>query len=387
MIRRLAGCLAVALALAAAAPAVASARFQVGIQDDASFTSRSAFDRVRAFAYADQMGVTWLKLTLGWDGYHTLGFRPYDTAVDEALARGWNVQLMLTGSPWYSSRHSWLPNKDPKPGRFGTFVATVVRHFRGRVKFYSLWDEPNLFLYLGPHSRAHVIFWRLFKAGYRAAKRADPAATVLLGEMAPGRGSLDFLKRVTDQGPLVADGYAHHPYQFTLVPPGQPEKRYLGISNTDVVVRTLAQLAAKHRLNTPDGGRLPLYFTEFGYPRPGAMYGAFSEAQRARFAVAAFRLAKQQGARVLVYYQLYRQRGGARRNLWDTGLLSPGGFEFPIYRALVADRFRLTGTRPKPAPQPPASPPPEQSPPPDQSPPSDQPPQQPPPTCTVPPLC
>jgi hypothetical protein len=382
MFRRAAGCLVVALALAAAIPAAAPARFQIGIQDDNAFVSGSIFDRARAFSYADRLGATWLKVTLGWDGYRTLGFRPYDVAINEALFRGWTVQLMITGSPWYSSRGSYLPNKNPRPGRFGTFVATVVRHFRGRVKYYSLWDEPNLFLYLGPHRRAHVIYRRLFRAGYRAAKRADPAARVLIGEMAPGRRSLDFLKRVTDLGPMVADGFAHHPYQFTVVPPGRPEKRYLGISNTAQVAATLRRLAAARRLNTPAGGRLPLYFTEFGYPRPGSYYGAFTETQRARFAVAAFRLAKRQGARVMVYYQLYRQSGAARRSLWDTGLLSPGGFEFPIYQALVADRFRLTGTRPKPAPQPPAEPPPEQSPPPSNQPP----PQEPPPDCSVPPV-
>jgi hypothetical protein len=378
MTRRLAGALAVCAAVAAAAPTGAAARFQVGIQDDNAFVAGGPFERARAFAYAERLGATWLKIGLGWDGYRGDGFRPYDEAVNAARARGWTVQLQVTGSPWYSSRGSYLPYRDPNPARFGTFVQSVARHFRGRVAYYSLWNEPNLFLYLSPRSRAPDLFHDLFGAGYRAVKRADPRAQVLIGEMAPGRSSLAFLAQAARRG-IVADGLAHHPYQFSLVRPGRPDRRYLGISNTSLVVRTLRDLAAAHRLRTPAGRALPLYFTEFGYPRPGAFYGVFSEAQRAQWAVDAFRLAKRQEARVMVYYQLFRKAGRARATTWDTGLLSPDGAEWPIFQALEAARYPLTGTRPPPPAPPPSPPPP--SPPPPQPPPP-----QPPPPCPVPPV-
>src|SRR5207237_907362 len=161
--RRLAGLLAACAAVAAAAPAPAAAAFQVGIQDDNAFVAAPAFDRARAFGYADRLGVTWLKITLGWDGYAGSGFRPYDVAVHEA------------------------------------------------------------------------------------AKRADPRAQVLIGELAPGRSSLAFLNQATRRG-ILADGFAHHPYQFSVVAPGRPDRRYLGISNTALVERTLRVLAARHRL-------------------------------------------------------------------------------------------------------------------------------------------
>jgi hypothetical protein len=154
----------------------------------------------------------------------------------------------------------------------------------------------------------------------------------------------------------VADGFAHHPYQFSVVRPGQPDRRYLGISNTAIVQRTLRTLAARHRLRTPAGRPLPLYFTEFGYPRPGAFYGYFSEARRAQWTVDAFRLAKRQGARVMVYYELFGKAGPARAGLWDTGLLTPDGREYPIYRSRESARYPLTGTRPPPPAPPPQCP-------------------------------
>ena len=374
MLARLAGGLALVLALAALVPASAAARFQLGIQDDNAFVTAPAAGRAQAFNYAGQLGVTWLKMTLGWDGYHGYGLHPYDVAVNQARAHGWTVQLMITGSPWYSSRGSYLPYLNPSPGRFATFVSHVVRHFRGRVRFYSLWNEPNLYIYLSPHSRAPAIYHSLFRQGYAAAKDADPAAQVLIGEMSPVRGSLDFLASVLDRGGLVADGFAHHPYQFALVPPGRPEPSYLGISNTSMVAGTLRRLAREGWLRTPAGGTLPLYFTEFGYPRPGSYYGYFSEGQRAVWAVEAIRLARRQRARVMVWYQLFRGLGRAGPRTWDTGLLSVNGFQWPVYRALVRDRYYLTGTRPPPPRPPPrqpapAPPPPRPRPPPQQTPP------------------
>lgn len=371
-------CVAFLVAGLALAPAAHATPFQVGIQDDNAFVTTSYFDRERAFAYADALGVRWLKIQLGWDGYASAGFRPYDAAINDARFRGWTVQLQLTGSPWYSGRRSYLPYVNPNPARFATFVSTVVRHFRGRVAYYSLWNEPNLYLYLSPHRKAPQLFHDLFTAGYRAAKRADPRAQVLIGEMAPTPGSLKFLDQAAERG-IVADGFAHHPYQFSVVRPGAPDRRYLGISNTAIVQRTLRVLARRHRLRTPAGRALPLYFTEFGYPRPGAYYGYFSEIRRALWTVEAFRLAKRQGARVMVYYQLFSKGGKTRTGLWDTGLIAPDGREYPIYRSLVAARYPLTGTRPPPpAPRPPPPPPPQPQPQRQQSPP--------PPQCPAPPV-
>jgi len=229
----------------------------------------------------------------------------------------------------------------PSPARFATFAATVARHFRGRVRSYGLWNEPNLSLYLSPVREAPYIYRRLFTAGYRAVKRADPRALVLIGELAPGGQALTFLDRVS-RG-LVADGFAHHPYQLTRTPPGARETYYVGISNVPAMRITLARLARQRRLRTPRGAPLPIWFTEFGYPRPGAYYGVFSEYLRARYSVLAFQVAKRSGVRLMTWYQLYREPGPARSRQWDTGLLSPNGYQWPVYRSLVGARRSLIG--------------------------------------------
>jgi hypothetical protein len=106
---------------------------------------------------------------------------------------------------------------------------------------------------------------------------------------------------------------------------------------------TMRRLARTHKLRTGSGAPVPLYFTEFGYPRPGAYYGFFPEALRTRYTLEAFRLAKRGGAKVLVWYQLYNHPGKPKKKLWDTGLIGADGKPSSLFQQLVKSRASLAG--------------------------------------------
>jgi hypothetical protein len=349
MLARLLVSLPVAIALTAALAAPAGA-FQVGIQDDGAFVTAPPEQRAASLDRARAMGATWLRINLVWAGFRNEGFAPYDAAIDQARRRGMTVHLTVTGNPRFTEHgRGWIAYRRPSPARYARWIGAVARHFRGRVKFYSVWNEPNLSEYLWPQHVGrrpvgHLVYRALFRAAYRAVHRADPAAKVLIGEAAPSGHPLRFLERTAGRG-LVADGWAHHPYQFVPVAPGAPQTRYSGgISNVWKMRATLRRLARQRRLRTPSGAPLPIYFTEFGYPRPGAYYGFFSELRRAAYTIQAFRLAKRAGVRAVVWYQLYERPGRTRPRLWDTGLLGPDGRgESLVYRRLVANRGSLAG--------------------------------------------
>jgi hypothetical protein len=336
---------------ALAAPASAGA-FQVGIQDDAAFVSAPPAKRAKALDYAVGMGATYLRITLVWEGFRNDGFAPYDEAINAARKRGMSVQLSVTGNPKFTKAGAgYIGYLNPSPSRYGRWIGQIARHFRGRVAAYSVWNEPNLVDYLAPQivrrrAVGHIIYARLVRAAYRAVKRADPAAKVLIGETAPSNLPLRFIERAARAlpGGLRADGWAQHPYQFVKTPPGRPQRRYSGgISNVGAMKASMRRLARTRKLRTGSGAPLPIYFTEFGYPRPGAYYGFFSEVLRNRYTLQAFRLAKRSGAKVLVWYQLYNNPGQARAHLWDTGLIGADGRPSSLYKQLAAARVSLGG--------------------------------------------
>jgi hypothetical protein len=341
---------AVAL-LAGALAAPASARFRIGIQDDGAFVSAAPLDRALALDRAQRIGVSYLRISMVWAGYRTTGYGPYDVAVDAARRRGMVVQLSVTGNPQFTDGgRGFVGYRYPNAGRYATWIAHIARHFRGRVQYYSVWNEPNLELYLSPQRAGRrwmgpILYARLVRAAYRAVKASDPRAQVLIGELAPSAHPLDFLAALATRPrhPVVADGWAQHPYQFVDVPPWQ-ETYYPGsISRLPAMKDTLAQLARAGLVRTRSGAALPIYLTEFGYPRPGAYYGYFSEAHRAAYTLDAFRLARAAGVRVLVWYQLYTHPGPSQPQLWDTGLMGLDGSPSLIYRRLVTARGSLAG--------------------------------------------
>ncbi len=341
---RLALVIGLLVALAVSFGAQDASAFRVGIQDDNAFITAPAPERAQAFARAKSIGATWLRINMVWQGYQDLGFGPYDRAVNEARAQGMRVQITITGNPRYVRGGAGYVGLRPNVGRYARWAGQVARHFRGRVYAYGIWNEPNLGMFFLPQGRAGQAHYRaLYKAAYRTVKRGDRRAKVLIGETSPSNKPLRFLAAVAKGGGLRADGWAHHPYQFVRVAPGRPEKRYTGISNTAAMKSTLRTLAKRKLLRTPAGKPLPIFFTEFGYPRQGSLFGIFSESMRADYSVRAMRVARGAGAQVMVWYQVFNPAASAKSTLWDTGLVGRDGTESQVYSRLRAARASLAG--------------------------------------------
>ena len=100
---------------------------------------------------------------------------------------------------------------------------------------FSTWNEPNWYTWISPHNQAPRLYRRLHQAAYKAAKKANPNAEVVLGEFAPhfqpgiSTPPLQFiremvcvnkkLKRIKGArkkcpGKLKMDAFSTHPYDF-----------------------------------------------------------------------------------------------------------------------------------------------------------------------------
>jgi hypothetical protein len=352
-----------ALCVCAAAPARASARLQVGVQDDALFVRAPGSPLVPALPAADgysaarAIGATALRVNLLWADVETApgvyDWTLVDRVVDEARANGLQPQLTLSApAPPWATADGRRGVRDPSPRGYARFVGAAVAHFRGRVRRYALWNEPNWPSWLQPQRRAAVLYRVLYRHGYEAAKAADPAAQVLIGELAPmgppeaAIPPLRFLREMTCSDRrwrrvrrsrgctrLAADGFAHHPYTLGWAP------SFPGFRADDVTLGSirrlsaaLTRLARRRALATPRGRSLPLYLTEYGYHANSAR---IPERERARYAVEAFeRAAADRRVRQIVWYQVIAPPPQPTR-VWDTALLDGDGVPRPTFRAIA----------------------------------------------------
>jgi hypothetical protein len=280
-------------------------------------------------------------------------WRAYDSLAAAAAARGVKLQLDLTGpAPAFATSDHRVGPTRPSAREFARFATAAARHFRGRVDRYSIWNEPNWVSWLRPQRSASGLYRDLYRSGYAAIKGADPQAKVLIGETAPyyekGKAiaPLAFLRkvacvngayqRVGSCAPLLADGYAHHPYDFGRA----PEDARAGPDNVTMgglsrLTDALDKLSAAGALQTPDGAAMDLYLTEFGYFARGSR--ALPPATAAAYLQRAFEAArKNPRVKQMLQFLLVSPSRRSGRSFFDTSLISLSGFPRPAFVSLAA---------------------------------------------------
>ncbi|HXH50679.1 MAG TPA: hypothetical protein VNM47_15160, partial [Terriglobia bacterium] len=104
----------------------------------------------------------------------------------------------------------WAPTTPDQIAAFTKYVQWMVRHFRGRIHYWALWNEEDIG-YWNPWGDPEE-YGRLLKAFVPAVHEGDPDAKVIYGGQAdPVR---DFTKRALDvcQCASGIDVFAYHTY-------------------------------------------------------------------------------------------------------------------------------------------------------------------------------
>ena len=360
----------VVLPLLAPAPAHAARKMEAAVQDDGVFISNKDIGREAGLRAARAMGATHIRMNVLWGARAvvasqrnqtsvpsniTYDFRPWDVAIARARAYGMETQLALTGDPpaWACGKkrvpYECDGNK-PRIKYWKHFVAAVADHFRGTVKRYSLWNEPNWHTWLSPHKKSPLLYRRLVKSGYKAIKRQNRKAEVVIGELAPHHRPklsippLQFIREMVCvnkrlkptkrakkkcKGKLKFDAFAHHPYELERKPSfKRPNKDEVTVANLPALTKLLNKLRKK-KLIKPKRKRFPIYLTEYGYMTENPQVRRrrqIPESRRARWIVNGWKIAqKTPRIKQNLHYDLVSPPAGAPEGYFDMGLLTSTG--------------------------------------------------------------
>lgn len=111
----------------------------------------------------------------------------YDRIVTLAHEYGLELIVRLDHPPDWTRADGAARGNFAPPDRFedyGDFVAAVVARYRGRVQYYQIWNEPNVFPEWGDQPVDAAAYTRLLKIAYARVKAADPAAVVISAGLA-----------------------------------------------------------------------------------------------------------------------------------------------------------------------------------------------------------
>ena len=200
--RWMATLLCLAAVVIAPQAAAAADRMYVGFQDDPSFRFRDTRDA--NLDQAEAANATVIRSQVTWSAIAPTKpanpSNPFDPAyarladVDEfvraAQRRGMEVLLTIYGTPTWANGGK-KPNVAPRNMTdLTSFARAVAARYSGRypgypyVKFYSVWNEPNLNQFLTPQfdSRgrdvAPALYARMYRAAYTGIKAGNPKALV-----------------------------------------------------------------------------------------------------------------------------------------------------------------------------------------------------------------
>jgi hypothetical protein len=186
-------------------------------------------------------GVKWSREEMQWariepqQGKFNWAF--YDKMVAAAKRNGISVYGIL--SYWTG----WTKPYTPEGlADYSRYAAAVVEHYKGDIKHWEIWNEPNIFFWQGPRE----MYADLLKQSYAAIKQADPDAFVLGCSTA----GIDhgFIKKTMELG-APFDILTIHPYRGQL-----DDKAFIGD------LQKVADLVKK-----PDGARREVWITEMGW--------------------------------------------------------------------------------------------------------------------------
>jgi hypothetical protein len=134
----------------------------------------------------------------------------YDHIVDLAEEYGIQIIARLDNPPaWTRAAGNELGTLAPPDNYedYGDFVYAVVSRYKGRIKYYQIWNEPNIYPEWGEAAVDPEAYTELLKVGYQRAKEADPEAIILSAGLAPtterterNLEDLIFLQRMYDAG-------------------------------------------------------------------------------------------------------------------------------------------------------------------------------------------
>jgi hypothetical protein len=339
------------LAGVAAPASLAAERMWVGFHDDPSF--RWVTDRQERVAGSAQSNASIIRLLVQWNlaaktrpANATDSFDPayefddIDEAVRSAQENDQEVILTISGTPrWANGGKN--PNVMPtRVADFTSFSRAIGSRYSGRfmgypfVRFWSIWNEPNLQQFLAPQfdsrgrSVAPANYAKLAAAAYTGLKAGNPLAQVAIGETSargsdkatgvrPTHSPGKFAELVAKANPrLKFDAWSHHPYpSVPSLPPSQVVKwPNVSLSSLPKFEENLKTLFKRKSV--------PIWVTEYGHQtRPEDSLG-ISYSQQAAYIQQSISIAAGFPFVNMFIWFVYQDDQGQE---WDSGIYTRGG--------------------------------------------------------------
>jgi hypothetical protein len=318
--------------------------------------------RERAIQMIADAGFHWLRQEFPWEDIEIHGkgdfedrrhepyrsaWEKYDQIVDLAVEADLEIIARLSNPPSWSraagdDSGTFAPPDDLDD--YGDFVEAVASRYQGRIHYYQIWNEPNIYPEWGNAPVSPEAYTELLRVGYTRVKAACPDCVVLSGALAQtiplGPRDLNdfiFLQRMYDAG--AGDYFDVLAMQGYGLWSGPTDRRM-----RPRVLNFSRPLYLRGIMVENGDAQKPIWITEMNWNAPpedfpNKQFGYATEEQQARYAVEAFQRAQQEWPwlGVINVWFFKRASDAERDQAWYYfRLVEPDFTPLPVYHALAS---------------------------------------------------
>jgi hypothetical protein len=285
----------------------------------------------------------------------------YDQIVGLAEQYGLEIVPRLSNPPaWTRALTDTIGAKAPPDdlADWGDYVYAVVSRYRGRARYYQLWNEPNIYDEWGERPVDPEGYTRLLCEGYARAKEADPDAVVVSGALAPtvslhpgpgpalGVSDFVFLQRMYDAG--AADCFDILAVNDYMLWSGPTDRRLKPLN-----INFARPVDIRDIMVANGDAHKPIWISEMNsnavpndpHIQGVGAYGQVTLEQQARYAPLAYRRAMEEWPWVgVVNFWFFKQASDARKNesMYYFRMVEPDFTPMPVYEAMREYTANLT---------------------------------------------
>jgi polysaccharide biosynthesis protein PslG len=166
-------------------------------------------------------GIAWIRIDVNWSiieaSQGKFTFSEVDRVANYAAANGLSVYATISSTPLWANgkKEAWWKYPATHVADWKNFVSRVVARYKNKIKYWGIWNEPNLknFFALGKDKFVQQV---LLPAA-QTIRSADPAAFIVGPELAhltyPGSEWYFWMKYILDNAGDYFDIISHHLYE------------------------------------------------------------------------------------------------------------------------------------------------------------------------------
>ncbi len=302
-----------------------------------------ALDTPRFLRDVAESGVLWIRVEIPWSEIEPIPgqyrWAEWDRRVQNVEQAGlYFIALLNTSPSWARSQEDadnpLAPPSDPQT--MAHFARAFASRYREHVRYYQVWDEPNISPHWGHRETDPLGYVYLLKSVSTAIRAVDEDAVILSAGLAPtldpgriNRNDLAYLRELYTLGAnMWFDVLAWEPYGFDYPPEEPPDENRLNFRRYELARAIMQEFG---------DDETPIWFVAFGWnaSSQGTPWKEVSRAQQAEYLRRAYQWVKAHAPYVgPMLWTHARPALPSTAPEWGFALWSPNGRPQPAWASL-----------------------------------------------------